>query len=76
MINFCGKIMLTKQLYKVLKLVKFCTSVLYTNFQLDRMYMSFFKVKRFSLAGRTSIIGGGGGGADIHIFVFCTINFF
>ena len=20
--------------------------------------------------------GGGGGGADIHIFVFCTINFF
>ena len=37
---------------KVLKSVKLCTSVLYTKFQLYTM--SFYKVKRFSLTGRTS----------------------
>ena len=37
---------------KFLKSVKLCTSVLHTNFQLYTI--SFYKVKRFSITGRTS----------------------
>ena len=35
-----------------------------------------FKVKIRAVASLIIGGGGGGGGADIHIFVFCTINFF
>ena len=47
-----------------MKAVELCTFVLHTNFQLYAM--SFYKVKRFSLTGRTSdsgVVKGGRGGA-------------